>query len=376
MATLRRMVAFVCGIAIPTLVLGDQNQDHTGLPSVAYPSDNAPTAEKAALGKTLFFDKRLSADGSISCASCHQPDHAFSDGRSKSQGIRDIVGTRNAPSLLNAAFMKTQFWDGRRPTLEAQVLDPFVNPREHGLTSFDQLIGTIKRDPTYVEMFAGAFGSDADTVSEDSVSKALACYVRTIIGGISPFDRYYYKGEQGALSPSARRGLTLFVGRAQCSTCHQIGPSEATFSDQQFHSLHVGMERIENRLPAITRRLVAIRVARQATDSTVLGDEDVAELGRFLVTLDPADIGQFRTPSLRNVALTAPYMHDGSIATLEQAVDQELYYRSAQGNRPLILTPAEKLDLVNFLRSLTGESTQSTPTPRESDLSNRKPVKP
>lgn len=375
MALLHRIATFICGIAIPALTLGDPHQSRTGLPAIVDPPDNAFTVEKAALGERLFFDERLSASGTISCASCHQPGRAFSDGLEKSIGIAGQTGTRNAPSLLNAAFMTTQFWDGRRSSLEAQVLDPFLNSKEHGLTSTAQLRSTIERDPTYVAMFATAFGGGRGTISEHSISKALACYVRSLARGGSPFDRYYYEGDHQALNSSARRGLALFVGRAQCASCHQIGPSNATFSDQQFHGLHIGIWRIENRLPDITLRVVAARKNEQSIDSSALGDPDLAELGRFLVTLEPTDIGQFRTPSLRNVALTAPYMHDGSVPTLAQAIDQELYYRSTQGNRPLILTPTEKQDLLQFLRSLTSDATGTTHTTDTAAFLGQEPLK-
>lgn len=376
MALLRRIAAFICGIAIPALTLGDPYPRGTGLPAIIDPPNNVFTVEKAVLGEKLFFDERLSASGTISCASCHQPRRAFSDGLEKSIGTAGQTGTRNAPSLLNAGLMTTQFWDGRRSSLEAQVLDPFLNSKEHGLTSTAQLQSIIERDPTYVAMFAAAFGGGEETISEYSISKALACYVRSLARGGSPFDRYYYEGDQQALNSSAQRGLALFVGRAQCVTCHQIGQSNATFSDQQFHGLHIGIERIENRLPDITVRVVAARKNEQSIDSAALGDPDLAELGRFLVTLKPTDIGQFRTPSLRNVAITAPYMHDGSVATLAQAIDQELYYRSTQSNRPLILTPAEKQDLLQFLLGLTSDSTGTTHTTDTAAFLGQQPLKP
>lgn len=354
MHTRKRMVTLLVGAAFAAVAMGAQDADNLGLPLVPIPLDNPLTAEKVELGKRIFLDTRFSADGIVSCATCHQPDRAFSDGLPKSKGIRAQIGTRNAPSLLNAGFMETQFWDGRRTTLESQVLDPFVNSREHGLASSAQLIELVQQDPAYVSLFKVAFDTDMQPVSEQNIAKALASYLRTLTAGSSPFDRFYYAGDQTALSASARRGLKLFLGRAQCATCHQIGGAEASFTDQKFHSLHVGMDQIEGRLPELTKRAVAARRSNLSADSTVLSDEDVSELGRFFVTLNPADIGQFRTPSLRNVALTAPYMHDGSIGSLKQAVEQEIYYRSAQNGRPIILTPEEKADLVRFLQNLTG----------------------
>jgi cytochrome c peroxidase len=185
------------------------------------------------------------------------------------------------------------------------------------------------------------------------VAKALASYERTLIAGGSPFDKFFYGHDHTAIDTAAERGLALFRGAAQCSTCHTIGQEAALFSDNRFHSVNVGLPRSASKLPALTTRVVAERNAGARMDETILSDPDIAELGRFVVTLDPADIGKFRTPSLRNVALTAPYMHDGSVATLHEAVDRELYDHVGEAGRPLILTPHEKSDLVDFLKSLT-----------------------
>ncbi|EHP44242.1 cytochrome-c peroxidase [Cupriavidus basilensis OR16] len=354
-------IAWVVGLS--TSAFAGQLQERLGLPPVRSPVDNVLTDTKADLGKKLFLDKRLSADGSVSCASCHQPDRAFSDGLKTSRGVGDRAGTRNAPSLLTAGLMESQFWDGRRASLEDQALDPFVNPKEHGLSSHDQLLSTIRHDSDYPELFRQAFDVSTDSIEKRHVAKALASYLRSIVAGNSAFDRFYYAGDQTALLPAARRGLTLFTGRAQCSTCHHVGKSSAAFTDNQFHSLHIGLDRIERRLAGITKEAVAARRDGRSVDATVLTDDDIAELGRFFITLDPADIGKFRTPSLRNVALTAPYMHDGSVPTLEQAVEHEIYYRTAQNGRPLILTPAEKVELTVFLRSLTSETAHRIDSP-------------
>jgi len=295
----------------------------------------------------------LSSDGSISCASCHQPKQAFTDGRALAQGVGKKIGTRNTPTVLNAAFNTSQFWDGRRATLETQALDPIVNPREHGLKDHTALLNFLRRDASYAAGFRKAFNITPKEMRTEHVSQAIASYERTLIVGDTPFDRYAFKGDKSSLSPSAERGLSLFKGAAQCASCHTIDKNDALLTDNQFHSLSVGLMRIQPRLPMLTTRLVQASKHEGNLDQAVLSDEDIAELGRFALTLKPTDIGKFRTPSLRNVALTAPYMHDGSIATLEEAVEQEIYYRSAETGRPLILTPAEKVDLVEFLKALT-----------------------
>ncbi|MBJ7312916.1 cytochrome-c peroxidase [Rugamonas sp. CCM 8940] len=359
--------------------------EQLGLP--ALPA--APSPAMASLGRTLFFDKRLSADGKISCASCHQPERAFIDGKALAQGIGGRLGTRNTPTLLNAAFNTSQFWDGRRVTLEEQALDPFVQPREHGLSNHGALLDRLRRDSAYVKAFRAAFPGNAESNAETNaaskagairiqhVGQALASFERTLSAAGSPFDRFRYQGEESALAPAAKRGLLLFQGRAQCASCHVIGPEHAIFTDNQFHGLSVGLSRIAQRLPALTTGLVQMRKQGKALDQAVLSDEDVAELGRFAVTLQPADIGKFRTPSLRNVALTAPYMHDGSIATLEEAVELEIYYRSAESGHPLILTPLEKADLLEFLRALDSPAARrfSAPPPSRAPVPSRAPAR-
>ena len=324
-----------------------------GLPALASSHKNSGDLRAlVTLGKRLFFDSRLSADGGIRCASCHQPDKAFSDGQRVSQGTGGRTGTRNAPSLLNAAFASSLFWDGRRDTLEKQALDPFVNPNEHGLASLDALVAKVRADKTYRDAFASVFGRAKPAITALRIGRAIGAYVRSLLAGDSPFDHHLYGGDKNALPPAAVRGLELFRGRAGCAECHVIGTHHALFSDGKFHSLGVGMEKIRGRLAELATRAAN---HRGPIDHAILQDVELAELGRFLVTRDPRDIGKFKTPSLRNVALTAPYMHNGEVATLEDAVEREVYYRGLTANRPLILTQNEKEDLVEFLRSLTSE---------------------
>ncbi len=232
-------------------------------------------------------------------------------------------------------------------------MDPFVNAREHGLKDQGSLLDLVRRDPVYVKGFLDAFQLEADAIQVEHVGNAIAHFERTLAAGNSAFDQYHFNRQEGALSRAAKRGLDLFRGRAMCVSCHTIEKEHALFTDNRFHGLGVGLPSIAQRLPELTMRLVRTRAQTDGLGLSVLSEEDVAELGRFAVTLQPGDIGKFRTPGLRNVALTAPYMHDGSVASLAEAVELEIYYRSAELGQPLILTPLEKNDLLEFLNSLT-----------------------
>ncbi len=322
-----------------------------GLPPVPIPGDNPQSPEKVALGHALFDDKRLSADGKVSCSTCHQPGRAFTDGRIVAQGIQQRAGTRNTPTLINSAYLTSLFWDGRRKSLEEQAADPLVNPVEHALRNHGELLATVRTGAAYTAGFRAAFGVGPESIGIEHVVKALAAFERTLVLADSPFDRYRYGGDASALSTAQLRGLGLFTGRARCATCHTLGNEYALLTDQEFHTIGIGQERLQPRLADRTTRLV--RLSRAERDRSILSDPLVAELGRFAVTLKPGDIGRFRTPSLRNVALTAPYMHDGSVPTLAEAVERELYYRGLEAGRPLVLTPQEKADLVAFLQALT-----------------------
>lgn len=328
-----------------------------GLPPVPIPQDNPQTPEKIALGRALFEDRRLSADGHVSCSTCHLPERAFTDGRTVAQGVEQRAGTRNSPTLVNSAYLTSLFWDGRRRSLEEQAADPLVNPVEHGLRSHDELLATVRADASYAAGFRAAFGVGPEAIGVEHVVKALAAFERTLVAGGSPFDRYRYGGDASALSDAQLRGLILFAGRARCTTCHTLGEKHALLTDQEFHTIGIGQERLQPRLADRTMRLVRLSPAER--DQSILTDPEVADLGRFAVTLKPVDIGRFRTPTLRNVALTAPYMHDGSVPTLAEAVEREVYYRGLEAGRPLVLTPQEKADLVAFLEALTSRELPS-----------------
>ncbi len=305
-----------------------------------------------ALGRTLFFDARLSQDGTISCASCHQPEKAFTDGRNVAQGVHGRQGTRNTPSLRNTAYTQAKFWDGRRPSLEAQVLDPFLNPNEHGLRDAAELLNKLGDRADYDSLWQKAFGHSR-TVSEEKpteIAQALSVYVRSLQQTDTPLDRHLFKRDATAFNLNERRGLELFRGRARCTICHHIGTTEAPLTDGEYHSLALGFDSLVPKLTQLTKTVTT--TPRQELDRLISSDADIAALGRFVVTLRPTDIGKFKTPSLRNVADTAPYMHDGSIASLKEAVEREIYYRGKTLGRPLVLSLAERADLLAFLKAL------------------------
>jgi len=299
------------------------------------PGANPLTTAKATLGRRLFFDTILSNDGTLSCAGCHDPERAFTDGKAVAEGAGGRRGTRNAPTLVNRGYGEAFFLDGRAASLEEQVLQPLQGANELA-TRVDTAVERLQADGDYRQAFQRVFGRAPD---RDALAAALASYVRTIVSGNAPVDRYGF-GDLDALSALEREGLRVFHDRGQCSACHG-GPN---FSDEQFHNTGV-----------------AWRPAGGSEDSGPLAEP--RDPGRFVVTRDPADLGAFKTPTLREVARTAPYMHDGSLATLEDVVD--FYSEGGQANpyqdrriQPLHLGNREKAALVAFLRALSGEISQ------------------
>ena len=282
------------------------------------PLSNPMSPGGVALGKRLFFDSQVSVDSTRSCASCHQSAHAFSDTLAQSRGVRGQTTSRNAPSLLNRAYGQIFFWDGRATSLEETVTQPIRNPRELGL-DLVALVDRLREDVSYVRAFQAEY---SDGLTGANIARSLASYVRSLRAGDSPFDRFI-AGDRTAMSSEAIEGLRIFTGKGHCSACH-IG---ATLTDERLHNTGVSVG---------------------------------LDAGRQLVTTVDADRGKFKVPSLRNVAITAPYMHDGSIATLEAVV--EFYDRGGGSNSnldpeivPLRMTAADKLSLIAFLRSLTSD---------------------
>ena len=336
-----------------------------GLPPLQIPKKVPLTAERIALGEALFKDSRFSADGSIACASCHVPGKLFSDGLPLARGIRDIEGTRNVPSLINVAFYDTFFLDGRAASLEEQVLGPLTNPIEHGLDDPKAVLAVIRKDERYPGQFEKAFGIAPSEISTEHFVRAITSFERTLISGDSPFDRYFFGGDKTTLSESAARGVKLFRMKGNCANCHEIVWKSATFTDNRFYNLGVGFERIESELARFVDTYWAARDAGQDFNDTIYTESQSSELGRFNVTHSVSDIGRFKTPGLRNVALTAPYMHDGSQKTLMEVV--EYYDKGGYPNPlldpaifPLNLTEQEKKDLVAFMEALTSPEYAST----------------
>lgn len=319
------------------------------------PADNPPTAAKIALGQKLYFDERLSTDGTVACATCHDPGHAFVDPRGKatSAGVGGAMGTRNAPTVLNAAFLSSQFWDGRAPTLEAQAVQPLINPIEQGFADHPAVVRHLRGLKDYPPLFRAAFGDEAVTI--ERVGQAIASFERTLLTLDAPIDRFL-AGDEDAIPASAKRGWQLFNGKARCNTCHGRIDVLPLFTDDLFHNIGVGVERID--FSSVARQAEASVEQGQSIDELALTDSEASALGRFLVTGEPKDMGAFKTPQLRNVALTAPYMHDGSEATLEEVI--AFYDRGGNDNpyldggmRPLALTDQEKADLVELLKTFT-----------------------
>lgn len=319
------------------------------------PDDNPLTQAKVDLGRTLYFDTRLSTDGSVACATCHNPKTGFVDqrGEATSAGVGGQLGTRNSPTVLNAAFFIDQFWDGREEGLEAQAVQPLINPVEHGFSDHEAVVTRIKELSDYPPVFATAFGDDAVTI--DRVGQAIASFERTLVSVDAPLDRFL-AGDANAISGSAKRGWDLFNGKARCNTCHGRVDVLPIFSDELYHNIGVGVADFD--FAGVSRKAATATAAGKSLDELALGDAEASELGRFNVTGEQKDLGAWKTPGLRNVALTAPYMHDGSEATLLDVI--EFYNRGGNNNpyldggmRTLSLTEQEKNDLVALMEALT-----------------------
>jgi len=320
------------------------------------------TAAKVELGRKLFFENRLSADGSVSCSTCHDPKRAFTDGKKVAEGIGGKTGIRNSPTLLNAMFNTAQFWDGRAGSLEEQAKLPLTNPIEMGNRSVEDVVERVASTAGYPEDFQRAFGGP---VTIDSIAKAIAAFERTLLSGDSPVDRYL-GGDLDALNESARNGLMLFRSRARCGICHAFNQNFAAFATFPFFTdgnyRNTGVAASFGGFDLLARR--AIAASRDETGNALKElsrAERANELGRFLISGNILDVGAYRTPSLRNVALTAPYFHDGSAATLEDVV--RFYVKGGNQNlnrdwqlEPLSLTESEQRDLVEFLKALTSDS--------------------
>ena len=338
----------------------DVTQPHPSIDPVMWqafiPEDNQMTPARVELGRKLYFDTRLSADGTVACATCHDVSRAFTDQRSVSEGIRDQLGKRNAPTTMNALLLATQFLDGRSPTLEEQVKLPPVNPIEMGQPNPQAVIEAIADDQAYRELFQKAYENDPNF---EDMARAIAAFERTLVFLDAPFDRFL-AGEADAISEEAKRGWALFNGKSRCASCHMINTANPMGTNHKFHNIgvaarHQNFERLAREaLQALEKESGVEAVDRLALQT------DLSELGRFLVTKNYADIGTFKTLHLRNIGLTAPYMHDGSMQTLWDVMDH--YNKGGEPNlfldggiEPLALTEQEIDDMVEFMFTLTDE---------------------
>lgn len=330
----------------------------TGMPDELYgwvlPKDNPQEPKKISLGRALFFDRRLSADDKESCSTCHDPEKGMTDQLPTSMGIHNQFGHRNAPTVLNAMFNIAQFWDGREPTLEEQAKRPILNPIEMGMANEKTVVEKLRAIPEYQKAFMEVFGH---APSYEDMAKAIASYERTQVTFDSPFDKFM-AGDVHALDEQQLRGWSIFNGKGRCMSCHGWNPTQPLFSDNRFHSIGVSAHK-SNFVELARKGLKIIREGGSPEQIDQLAIQtDMSELGRFLVTKQPHDIGAFRTMSLRNLLVTEPYFHDGSQATLWDTIDH--YNKGGVPNPfldggivPLGLTEQEIDDLAAFLKSLT-----------------------
>ncbi|MBQ12551.1 MAG: cytochrome-c peroxidase [Planctomyces sp.] len=330
-------VSVLCLAAVVAADKEDEPKVPFGLPPVTFPDDNPYSSDKVELGKLLYFDKRLSSDDTVSCATCHSPSKGFTDGAPVSTGIKGQKGGRSAPTVINRAYSTQQFWDGRAPSLEAQAIGPIANPIEMTNLKSEKaahgaVVDRLKKIKGYQSRFKTVFGATDITI--DHVGKAIATFERTVLSGNAPYDRFV-AGDKKALSKSAKRGFDIFFKKAACDSCH-LG---FNFTDGSYENVGIGM------------------------------DKPKPDLGRFVVTGKKSDRGSFKTPTLREIEHTGPYMHDGRFKTLEAVVEH--YDGGGVKNpnldrriKPLKLSKREKKDLVSFLKALSGEGWQQIKAPR------------
>ncbi|MBI3303050.1 MAG: c-type cytochrome [Deltaproteobacteria bacterium] len=331
-----------------------------GLPiPLPVPDTNPLTPEKIELGRRLFFDRHLSPNDTMSCAMCHVPAQGFTVNELRlAVGINGKTTRRNPPALYNVAYQRLLFHDGREFTLEDQAISPLTNLAEMGNPSIGYVVDKVRRLPGYEEQFRQAF---SEGVSVATLGKALASYERTLLSANSPFDRWYFAGDADAASDEVKAGFKVFAGKDQCFSCHTVSKDAALFTDQGFHNTGVAQLQLipEKTVDVDLGGELIVQMPRTQVDEILTPPGK--DLGRYEVTLDPTDLWRYKTPSLRNVALTAPYMHNGALLTLEEVIDY--YDRGGTGAEgqdariaPLHLTPEEKRALLAFLRSLTGDN--------------------
>ena len=347
----------------PADLLDTVRKPPLGLPPVPVPDDNPVTSKKISLGRKLFYDRCLSINNTFSCAMCHIPEQGFtSNEMATAVGVEGRTVRRNSPTLYNVAYMQTLFHDSRENTLEQQVWGPFLAHNEMANPAIGYVVDKIKGNKDYDGLFEQAFGKPPGM---ETIGMAIASYERALNSANSPFDRWYYGKDKSALDAKARSGFALFTGKAQCNQCHTIGKKHALFTDNGLHNTGIGYaDAMGNQTAAKTKRVqVAPGVYADVPVEVIASVSEIKEndLGRYEITQNPQDRWRYKTPSLRNVALTAPYMHNGSLATIRDVV--EFYNRGGIANenldpliKPLQLSQNEREELAAFLESLTGDN--------------------
>ncbi len=320
------------------------------------------TREKIQLGRRLFFDRRLSHNNTFSCAMCHIPEQGFTSNElATAVGIEGRTVRRNAPTLYNVGHAELLFHDAREDSLERQIWGPLLARNEMANPSPGYLVNKIRSIPGYSKLFSQAFDGASATMT--NIGDALAAYQRSLRSANSNFDRWYFQGDEKAVSSTAKKGFSLFKGKAACSGCHLVEQGYALFTDHSLHNTGIGYNRSMSRRPPTRKVLVAPGNWLEVDMTSIEGSFEAPpnDLGYYEISENPDDRWKYKTPSLRNIALTAPYMHDGSLSTLEEVI--EFYDRGGIKNqlldpliKPLGLTPPEKSQLVAFLRSLTGDN--------------------
>lgn len=333
-----------------------------GLPKIPVPENNPVDAKKIQLGRKLFFDRRLSLNDTFSCAMCHVPEQGFSSNElAMAVGIEGRTVRRNSPTIYNVAYAQLLFHDGREGSLEQQVWEPLLASNEMGNPSIGYVLNKIRHIAEYQGLFEEAFAGRP--VSMETLGMALASYQRTLVSGASAFDSWYYGNRPEALSKAAQQGFNVFTGKGGCVACHQVSEKHALFMDDQLHNTGVGYRESMGIRPEKEQIVIAPGVTIDVDRSIIeqVSEKPPTDLGRYEITQNPRDRWKYKTPGLRNIALTAPYMHNGSLSTLREVVD--FYNEGGVANeeldpliRPLNLSTGEKQNLVAFLRSLTGDN--------------------
>lgn len=304
---------------------------------------------KADLGETLFRDTTLSANRTLACSSCHDPSKAFAQDVAVPTVYGQRTGTRNVPSLLDLPHFTHFFWDGREERLDQAAVAAFTNQAEMAQPDMSVVIKAVSQKPDYRIRFKAAFGNER--VDQERISSSILAYLASVTTGRSRYDAFV-AGNTAALTTAERRGLDVFRGKAECSSCHALEAAPAAFTDNQFHHSNVGMDRMAGQVGTTIESFKTKREQGVPLAALVLSDPDIAALGRFAISGQGNDLAAYRTPTLRNVTRTPPYMHDGSVRSLEEAIQREIYYRSLARGTPISLTAAEQQDLHAFLHAL------------------------